>query len=495
MNLTRSCHWRNSIVTCRRYLGLSLLIGSVAAFLYPNLSQSSIHRQQKWGMNCPKVHSSTISALSTEINLDADYEADIPAFESEKIDDPGSRSDLADLCNLLDATPMELLRLQMTSDGVRGVFLNRPVKENDVVLSIPIESCLTDDFSPSWLQLDPDQSSDNPSSWATRLGANLLDLYLRIRIKPEMKLTQWVSLLPEKEYLKASLPVHWADDTVLSAKSTAIELGVDSAFFARAEATEDLLVSLRASEIARGISEEELRDMCSNALDVVQTRSCRLSKSTGSPVGVLAPIFDFINHGSTHSSKDSAANVQSGMEGNQLVVRALSDLQKDEEVLVDYGESARPAWKCLLSYGFVPDFKADTSTDEDRGGDSEHLAEIFIDGTRYEVGPSFIPFEIVEKMAAKLHVGTRVEYNMEDPELALTPEIAEKISQRISQVAYHLLLEPETDLYDDHPAVTPTPFQVISNRLSSSLRVHQYRVLLACATGLKQYVEDGDENI
>jgi hypothetical protein len=179
-----------------------------------------------------------------------------------------------------------------------------------------------------------------------------------------------------------------------------------------------------------------------------------------------------------------------------LVVRATADLRAGEEVLIDYGESARPAWKCLLSYGFVPQYNRipspGESTDDD-DDDDENLAEVYMDGARYEVGPSSIPVEMVAAATASMYGPPDLEMGeLEEIEITLSPEVALRIARRLSDVAYHLLLEPERDMYDDHPAATPTPFQVMSNKLASSLRWSQHRILLACALGLREFATEAN---
>lgn len=78
----------------------------------------------------------------------------------------------------------------------------------------------------------------------------------------------------------------------------------------------------------------------------------------------------------------------------------------------------------------------------------------------------------------------------EEEEVALSAEVALRIARRMSDFAYHLLLEPERDMYDDHPAATPTPFQVIANKLAASLRHSQHRILLRCALGLRDFATE-----
>jgi hypothetical protein len=70
----------------------------------------------------------------------------------------------------------------------------------------------------------------------------------------------------------------------------------------------------------------------------------------------------------------------------------------------------------------------------------------------------------------------------EDKEIELTADIALRLARRMSSVAYHLLLEPEQE--------NDTMFQVISNKLPASLRWSQHRVLIACASGLREFAAE-----
>jgi SET domain len=393
---------------------------------------------------------------------------------------------LEHLCKLLGGSPAGLLRFKSTSDGVRGVYLTRPVKKDEIVLRLPLESCLQDASAPAWItwengndEVEP--SSYNPGDWATRLAACLLNQQLTRNVGEGWAL--WLSFLPDPEYLRASLPVHWSEKTVESARSTSLELAVDSAYFGRAEAVEDLMYALKLnSGLVCDLDDNEIRRLCHNALDVVQTRSCRLTQDSDDrvPMRVLAPVFDFINHGSIKVGGDSGANTQFQREGDHLVVRATHDLRADEEILIDYGASARPAWRCLLSYGFVPQYTPIPGPHEDATVDSEdedNEAEVFMDGTRYIVGPSQVPLDMV----AAVFENDRATGDEDDEAVvSLTPEVASKLAKRISDVAYYLLLDEEDE------SSYATPFDVISIKQAAALRWSQHRVLLACALGLRE---------
>jgi hypothetical protein len=444
------------------------------------------------------------------------------------------------LCRNLSVEQPDLLRFETTTpDGVRGIYLARPVMGGDTILKIPLTSCLVDDQPPTWLN---EGIRDDPSRWATRLAASLIALYLENdnqHVKEGMNVVAhdvdtasghslWLSMLPDKEYLRASLPVHWDESTVRNARSTSLELAVDSAFFARAEAVEDLWMSLRSLPNVDPSDESTFQSLCHHALDLVQTRSCRLEEDDSVyPRRALAPVFDFINHGPrshtikpTISGTSGEANAYFEMEtmvhgdvgGGSvekfLVVRALRDLRRGEEVLIDYGSSARPAWKCLLSYGFVPQFIRRTSDDHDDGEDDENLAEVYMLGVKYEVTSDTVPVEMVVAATACersdapiLSTLPYLDGDEENDVVVLTPDIAIRIARRISDAAYHLLLEPDhlldpsddidDDAEEDHPSLlSSTPFQVISTRLAASLRWSQHRVLLACADGLRGYATE-----
>jgi len=430
-----------------------------------------------------------------------------------------------------------LIRLETNpKDDVRGVYLNEPVQRGDLILQIPFEACLLDDEPPLWWSLAKREASGgpenesfdslayrNPSDWASRLAATLLDLQFQKQDDKQEKEAedklpllqgkqQWLSYLPNPQYLRASLPVHWPEDILSQARCTALELAVDSAYFARAEALGDLQYALKTygPKAAQDLSTEELQRLCQNALDVVQTRSCRAEPLImenadaddnrfvmvgETHLRLLAPVFDMINHGSSLSHGEGSANAKFGVEEDAngrpcLCVRATRTVDANDEVLIDYGDSAKPAWKCLLSYGFVPKYSMPGVDDEEEeDAVDENVAEVFLDGKRYECGPSSIPFEMVEA-AMSMNFGPIGH----DEEVELTPEIALKLAKRISSVSYYLLLDDKSrvDQTNDNEEATDDDSydsveDLISLQLAASLRWSQHRTLQACAMGLQDW--------
>jgi len=267
----------------------------------------------------------------------------------------------------------------------------------------------------------------------------------------------------------------------------------------RADAVEDLASALANNDIAGRYDVEERRRLAENALDVVQTRSCRLSKPSSSgeggntsPIRVLAPVFDFINHPSGSSANaEFLMVIDDNEEEERLVVRALRDVDAGEQVLISYGDSSKPAWKCLAAYGFVPIFPNDGDS-ADNYDHEQHIAEVYIDGVRYEVGPTTIPEDVVLAMSKRDVADVDPdEQQRENPVVTLTPEIALRLAGRLSEVSYQLLLDP-LDRYssEEEDDVTETPEDVLSAQLAASLRWNQHRILLTCSTGLQEWASD-----
>lgn len=233
----------------------------------------------------------------------------------------------------------------------------------------------------------------------------------------------------------------------------------------------------------------------------VQTRACRVERTCedgvqwGPPLRILAPIFDFINHGSSRSNGKGSANAAFGIEGEKmcdlheakLVVRASRDLLEGEEVLIDYGDSARPAWRCLTSYGFVPQYCMSDNEDDDH---IENVAELWMNGLRFEVDPHSIPYDLVEVAAAQtlLDHGFDEEEVKEEEEKAgngvLSPKVANTIAKRATDAAFHLLLEHELGNSEED---WESPDLVHAGSLAASLRWSQHRVLLAFADNLRRF--------
>jgi hypothetical protein len=378
-----------------------------------------------------------------------------------------------------------LLSLQHNEHGYRGVYLNQSVNADDIVLKIPLSNCLRDDCPPSWLCIEEEMI--HADHWATRLAACLLD---RQRHEDH---ELWFGLLPDSSFLRASLPIHWSDNILRSAASTALELAVDASYFVRAAAVQDILRSN-----SENISQRRIED----ALDIVQTRSCRVYLHDRL-LRLLAPVFDFINH-DHHPNCAFELLLDNQVHGDSeghLVVRALHDIHSGQEITIDYGlASTRPAWKCLSSYGFVPSMKEVAD---------EEVAEVYIDGRRFDVTPTTIPEDLVTAI---------LEY--EDDEIfenkslsEFNPSVARKLASRVGKVAFCLLLNPwETstpnitttegdnfseendDSNDDEEDDLSTAEEILSSQLAASLRFHQHRVLLACANGLEEWALANEES-
>ena len=418
------------------------------------------------------------------------------------------------LCELLCPEQSKLLKLDESHDGLRGVYTTRNIAAGDVILSVPLESCLRDDDIPFWMEqstLEEDIAETNSytaSSWAKRLAASLIDLQLDAMESTADETGElWLSLLPDPSHLRATLPIHWSEDVITSAHCSALELAVDSAFFARAEAVDDLLLQLLAGcKAAQYLSQDSVRTMAENALDIVQTRTCRVETlNDGTPLRLLAPLFDMLNHRNLPNAAFQVETMKS-MDNeayDALVVRATQDISANSEVFISYGASTKPSWRCLASYGFVPAYDPTEPEYEDQDEDMTHSAEVFLEGMRYEVGPGSISQDIVDAMQECI-----------DPTLSkpamLTPQVALRLAQRISEAAFQMLLDDsgtksmdtlsnsdnaaavndhDDDEDDDvHMEHEWSLTHVISARQAAALRWNQHRILMACSLGLRDWV-------
>mmetsp|Transcript_18780 Transcript_18780/g.40668 ORF Transcript_18780/g.40668 Transcript_18780/m.40668 type:complete len:504 (-) Transcript_18780:209-1720(-) len=479
----------------------------------------SSHQQQRDDvlLKAAPIQSHDISPLSAATTSScgrSSLQQDVIDFAESRHTSP--KTSLSDLATLLGADPTDLLYLSVNDDGERGAYVSRSVKAGDVILRIPLSSCITDAAPPSWFA-----DSEEESDWAARLAASMLDIRLHgtsaYPASVGQGLSLWLSLLPNEKLLRASLPVHWSEETIASAKCTALEVAADSAYFARAGGIADIVSQLQETHYLAGVFEtEDLEAMAHDALDLVQTRSCQVDSADGvqwgPPLHVIAPIFDFINHGSSSHNGGcdgfSCANAKYRLERGgiggeaMLVVRATRTIESCEEVLMDYGVHASPAWRCLNDYGFVPSY------DKDDEGDTvadEAVAEVFIAGSRYEVGPSTVPVEMVEAAVIAIAEERRAatsdqstsnvfEYSDFEPDASLlTPDVAFPIAKRLSEVAFQLILEPGVQKEEEYDDETLSVEDVLGAKLAARLRWSQFGVLLSCAAALREYASEGFE--
>ena len=429
---------------------LLLIIGTTFAFITTKLENNLIRSSKFCNEIC--LEKSSFSASSLRLSAQTGIDAD-----------------LSKLCQLFEAEPTDLLSLKTNpKTGIRGVYLNSNVKENDVLLKIPLDSCLRDDNPPSWLQQEqPDNDVEEENTytvsvegWVTRLAARLLDT--QQNYESQSKAIQiWLDLLPTN--LREILPIHWGsidDDLLSQTGSRSLEMAVDSAYFARSGPIGDIMASSNDADFQ--VSQRQIED----ALDLVQTRSCRAcetnpSDGTNTPyMRVLVPIFDMINHCRDH-------NADFFRESEYMVVRAIKNIDANNELLINYGDSTKPAWRSLFSYGFVP-------LSEDIYEDDAAEITLVENGMTIEVGPTEIPFELVQYEAQHCD-----EYE-EGQEIEFTPEIGHKIVDSIT-IAAKALEKKHSSENDANLA---------AYRSIDALRESNRRTLLACAGGLREFLEE-----
>lgn len=371
---------------------------------------------------------------------------------SQSSSSSSSSNSFTDLCQVFGVTCPLPLKLTTSEAGIRGVFSchDDAIPSKTTVLQIPLNICLRDDDD------GPLSNANDDAPWSTRLASGVLQLQQRQLLAPTDGSTKsqareeaWLALLPDADKLRASLPIHW-DDDLINGMPPSLQAAVDASYFARADAVAQLQEHFSASFDERA---------CHNALDVVQTRSCRVDDN-GGELRILAPLFDMLNHGGTNGANAQFIRVE-----DNLVVQTTQPILAGSEVLIDYGGSARPAWRCLQSYGFVP-----ASSSED---DVEPLT---IDGIRYDaVGMESIPFELVEHISVDI---------LGEPEVALTPEVCNYIADCADEAATSVVDAVDEQTSDDNAATVGIS---TAKRLVLELRQSRQRTLTAFARGLREY--------
>ena len=276
-------------------------------------------------------------------------------------------------------------------EGIRGIAACSPLKRGSDIVRIPISKC--------WRGDRDSLEDDTIASLCESVIQNLEQEGL------------YQALLPVPEEFRAYLPVYWPPSLIK-------ELELEVSGF-----TEELasLIGER-DDTARTLEKQGYtRDDITRSLDLVQTRSCRVALEKGSPsivVPIMAPVFDMFNHAT--SSVNSYYLTEESDDDDFLVIRACSDIDPGQQIFLDYGSSTRPSWRCLLHYGFVPDEISDQDT-----------ATISVDGTKYQVTGSRVPYDLVEALASAEG------FSADEP--AFMPEVAMRLAQIASLAANEVL--------------------------------------------------------
>ena len=204
--------------------------------------------------------------------------------------------------------------------------------------------------------------------------------------------------------------------------------------------------------------------------------------------------------GSANAFFELKPSFSHSLQDAKLVVYATRDIAEGEEVLIDYGDSATPAWRGLTSYGFVPEYDESTC-----------VAEMWMNGQRFEVDTQSVPYDLVEVAAAQ----ALLDHSYEDGEIeqvhrplqqkregavihrrrmeedgesdGVPPFVARAIVKRATEAALNLITEPDEPTEDDWDASGPDFVHAMS--LASLLRWRQHKVLLMFADNLKAFAE------
>lgn len=329
-----------------------------------------------------------------------------------------------------------------TVNGSRGVYSKRAVRAGEVLMRVPLSSCLLDDRPPTWFRTPEeehaeDRGGDRSYYWTLSLAASMLD-----KVLTGERNASWRDLLPSRESFRETLPHYWDEKLLDLLGSDRLQRRVDALFFTRAAIVDELMDHIENLDLPRCLSRVDTKELCEYALDIVQTRTCRIIETEKRKTRILAPGFDFLNH-------DSNPSCRFWNDGDCLVVSSLHEFGKNDELTINYGESAGTAADCLSSYGFVPQFS------------SSSTAEIYWHGKSFDISPTSISFQLVETIAAE-H-GETIELN-EFIVRYILKEVQREIAHKNTALA---LIVDEESLPSTAYAFLVQQIRVLSDTLSS----------------------------
>lgn len=406
------------------------------------------------------------------------------------------------------------IHLKVFPGGIRGVAASCRISSGEEIVRIPISSCFRPPIVTEAIHDDDNTISERSSLAAalartlrTETNNNIVSLYKK--------------MLPTAEELRSSLPVRWSlqemeeiDPLLSRCRRFHKELEMDR--IQREKDVTDVMQLLEAkknelnnNEVGNGGGCSFSREDAHRALDIVETRACRIElpnwyggSSDGTySIPIICPVFDFGNHGASNKGSnayycieripaadranthivESQEGKTSKMTEYYFVVRASRNLQAGEEILYNYGSAATaPSWKCLLNYGFV-------ALDIDDFPDDNDTAEICVDGNYFEVSPVRVPLELVSLLIHKSNnereasaIKIEGDDGGEDDLPSLTPDIAMCIADLVSleaQVLSSLLVQEKDDSSNCS----------VASRLISNLHRAQRNVLLTLASNIMKH--------
>jgi hypothetical protein len=262
------------------------------------------------------------------------------------------------------------LVLRENSFGIRGIHIadntvhgGECVAPNDILLSVPLSSCLRSDRRIHWDDIDetnngsmdPDQQEHYDGDWPFRLSQAFLQHETSVA-HVQQSPSYWeayLELLPDRNQLHKTLPVHWSEKALKATSLKSFKIRSEADWKYRSEIKSRLL-QIYGADLCNKLSFSRTFD---DLYDLITTRACQIELD-GRKGYILAPVFDMLNHAS-HGWNNASYKLERTKTfddnggGFSLVVRSKRELDPGEEILIDYGECTRDL-NCLHNYGFLP---------------------------------------------------------------------------------------------------------------------------------------------
>ena len=370
-------------------------------------------------VNCDSYDNDNISITNDNIDIEIKNDSDRMLFEKVTNDIHSSQHN-NDSSNTSSITRSDinvnLNYFGVDDDKRRGLGASKSMVAGEEILKIPISSCI--------LPIDTDDDDDGDGyTYANEEDEEVLLAVSFIHsLKNKKNYNNWRLMLPSTKEFQSCLPIYWSDDKINMLLSYT---GYDHGLLNQ---TVSLLRIRRVKNIKSIIditncSTEE----ASYALDIIQTRSCRVSEDIDDyddddddSIQILTPIFDLLNHDNDPNKVNAYYNLGSTYtDGYTFIVRALRTIRKDEEIIINYGSSTNQPWQCLLHYGFVPSTTAILN---------HYTATIAHEKKFFYVTPNSIPYSLLYTLQTQEKISSSSTKNKQEYKLIFTSEFALQIA-------------------------------------------------------------------
>jgi hypothetical protein len=233
----------------------------------------------------------------------------------------------------------------------RGLVATTNLQPGDIVLKIPLSEAIIVEETTSSSSLS---SKDDDDAWAGMLALQLLERMasnIQINDNDETKKSFTTCGCPYVEALPPPPPTpargDWSEYALQTLDNPDLLKEIQVAMEWREAQYEQLF--LKDNKSNNNINNIFHRQLFFDALDIVSSRTIRCGSKF-----MLVPFLDMANHASRDQGGGYYELIKGSNDaGEEIVLKVDRNVQKGDEILLDYGSRKNEEW--LLYYGFLPD--------------------------------------------------------------------------------------------------------------------------------------------